>query len=599
MNFADIKSYKKVFILTTIIYGVLLVGISLLSNFYLSKSSIEELSNQKIESTFFEKELLLSQFLDQKVNQVKSIAENNFFVSYISSSYLQNYDYTKELFISLAKSDNMVDEIVYIDNSGQEIIKLSNNGIVFELENQSTKDYFQRFIKLNKNEIGILDIELNKNNGIIKQPLQPIVRFAQAIYQDGKVAGFVMVNIKVNSILNLLKNMELYDLYLIYNNKDYILNPNSLKNWSKDFNISINIQNDFKDYPQVLEMRSFKGNNIISKEIDIFDTNNIKMVIVSKKDHIQEKTNEQKFVIFYIMIGIIILSLPLSYILATIPDNLTKQLKNLNLSLEKKVIQKTYELQELNTKLEDKVKIEVKKNRDKDKILFKQSRQAIMGEVISTIAHHWRQPLSLINTIIANQKIQFILHTDTKENTQNSFNEIEQEIQNLSNIINDFRTFFQPNDKIKDTFEVDKVITDALNLALTSLSNIQVEIIKNFYIIHKITTYRSELSQVLVSVFKNSLEIFELRDVINPTITINSYENENDFVIEILDNGQGIDLAIIDKVFDPYFSTKINKNGTGLGLYISKIIVDEYLTGNISLSNIENGAKITLTIPKV
>jgi C4-dicarboxylate-specific signal transduction histidine kinase len=286
-------------------------------------------------------------------------------------------------------------------------------------------------------------------------------------------------------------------------------------------------------------------------------------------------------------------------VLATIPDRLTKELRKLNKSLEKKVLQKTKELKEFNQKLEIKVKEEVDKNRDKDKILFQQSRQAVMGEMISTIAHHWRQPLSLINTIIANQKVQMLMNNTDQKSLEDSLNEIEIEIKKLSDIINEFRNFFQPHNKAKEKFDLDNPIDEAIKLAISSFGKKNINIEKKYVLTNKIVSYRSEIIQVIVSTIKNSIEAFDRNNTQNPNIIINGIENSNNYIIEIIDNGGGIDEEIIDKVTDPYFSTKKSKNGTGLGLYISKIIAQEYLGGSIDVQNSQNGTKIILILSKV
>ncbi len=273
-----------------------------------------------------------------------------------------------------------------------------------------------------------------------------------------------------------------------------------------------------------------------------------------------------------------------------------------NETLEAKVSEKTHELQELNRVLENKVREEVLKNQKKDKQMLQQSRLAQMGEMISMIAHQWRQPLGAISATASNieMKIElesFDLNTKKGQNEQNKYfikklHEIGGFVQNLTVTIDDFRNFYKPN-KASVEVSIEDVVTKSLNIIKASLENDNIKLIYEYNSKEKFKMYDSEMMQVILNIIKNAQDNFReksLKDtashnIENPQIKIMIERRK----VDICDNGGGISEDIVDRIFDPYFSTKDEKNGTGLGLYMSKIIVEEHHNGKLNVINKEGG----------
>jgi PAS domain S-box-containing protein len=246
------------------------------------------------------------------------------------------------------------------------------------------------------------------------------------------------------------------------------------------------------------------------------------------------------------------------------------------------------------TNITDKVRIE-KELHDNEEMMIAQSQNAAMGEMISMIAHQWRQPLSVIsmsaNNIMADLELDIIEYDSLKDTST----EIMEQTIELSKTIDDFRNFFKPK-KTKEIVSIHEVFDDAFKIISKSLENNDVEIIKIFKSDKKIETYSRELMQVILNILKNSKEVLCEMKVENKIITINTYDYENSVVIEISDNAGGIPQGVIPKVFDPYFSTKNDKTGTGLGLYMCKVIIEKHLNGKINATNKEDGACFTIMI---
>jgi len=254
--------------------------------------------------------------------------------------------------------------------------------------------------------------------------------------------------------------------------------------------------------------------------------------------------------------------------------------------------QQTIKIQEFNDTLKKRIEEEVNKNREKDKHMLEQSRLAQMGEMIGMIAHQWRQPLSAISSasIAINMKAQMNM-LDSKSAIEIS-EKISEFTQYLSKTIDDFREFYKDAKEKKDvTYK--ELIDSTLNIVEVSLKNKNIELTTQMNSDITFHTYANELKQVLLNLIKNAEDALIEKGIENPYIKITTESNK----LIVSDNGGGISKDIIEKIFDPYFSTKKNLNGTGLGLYMSKTIIEEHCEGKLSVYNSAEGAIFTVELP--
>ncbi|ADN10204.1 PAS domain-containing sensor histidine kinase [Sulfurimonas autotrophica] len=229
------------------------------------------------------------------------------------------------------------------------------------------------------------------------------------------------------------------------------------------------------------------------------------------------------------------------------------------------------------------------------KQLLSNSRSAAMGEMISMIAHQWRQPLSLINTVIATLKIKKELGILDNKIIDNSINKIEKTTNFLSSTIDDFRDYFKPN-KIAAKVNISNLFEKSLFFLKSELKQLDIEYDINIDPDISIVTYKNELLQTILNILKNSIDAFKENNIKNKKISVIVVNNKESVLITIEDNAGGIRIDNLQKVFEPYFSTK-SKNGTGLGLYMCKTIINEHLHGNISLNSNTNGTKVAIQLP--
>ena len=253
------------------------------------------------------------------------------------------------------------------------------------------------------------------------------------------------------------------------------------------------------------------------------------------------------------------------------------------------VIQTTIELEEMNTSLINKVNEEVKKNRNKDKQLLQQSRLAQMGEMLSMIAHQWRQPLSAISSTSAAIELKAKLGKLDNEVVVTKARNISKYSQHLSSTIDDFRDFFKSNkDQVETSYN--SMITSVLSIIQSSIENKDISVIVELNTQRKFKTYPNEVRQVILNLIKNAEDILLEKEAQSPYIKLTTYSEENQEILEVSDNAGGIPEDIMDKIFDPYFSTKLERNGTGLGLYMSKTIIEDHCSGKLRVRNSKDGA---------
>ena len=254
------------------------------------------------------------------------------------------------------------------------------------------------------------------------------------------------------------------------------------------------------------------------------------------------------------------------------------------------------ELENFNKELEKKVEESIKKISEHEKLLLVKSKNIVMGEMIEMIAHQWRQPVTTIGMISNNVILNMLLDELDTDILKEDLEGINKQVRYLSDTIDDFRNFFKESKK-KEKFVLSDVIKHSISLLEKQFNKANIELtFENNYPNTTLNTFKSELIQALINIISNAKEAFSA-DIKNKFLKIRCDKDDRNVYITIADNAGGIKKDLIEKIFDPYFSTKKQKNGTGLGLYVCKIIICEHLNGNLSVENKNNGATFTLSLP--
>lgn len=327
------------------------------------------------------------------------------------------------------------------------------------------------------------------------------------------------------------------------------------------------------------------------------------LIASHQKDAIAEKNRNDRIFktsiyMLFLLIGLIFsLSIVIAIIIVT-------HFKELNSSLESNVNSKTKELRDLNDSLESRIKTEVENNRKKDQIMFQQARLASLGEMLQNIAHQWRQPLGALTMIIQSFQSKFLSGKLTEEFVDSRVEDAGVLSKNMSETLEDFRTFFNPNKSHKN-FSVKNVIEKSISLTKYQLDKEGVNVAFTMGDDIEIYGFENELTHVILNLINNSKDA--LKEIDDKKVLIVVKNTLNNVFINVIDNAGGIKSDIMTKIFDPYFTTKHQSAGTGIGLYMSKQMVEKHMNGKIQCKNIQHKmrsnqffdcAMFTLEIPK-
>ena len=249
----------------------------------------------------------------------------------------------------------------------------------------------------------------------------------------------------------------------------------------------------------------------------------------------------------------------------------------------------------LNDHLGERIRETVAELRSKDKILMIQNRQALMGEMINNIAHQWRQPLNMLGLLAQELPVVIRKGTFDLEFFESNSKKTMEIIQYMSKTIDDFGNFFRPN-KDKVEFKVIEAIEKAVSIMQGSLKEHQIAIVINAEGDPHKLGYANEFSQVIVNLVNNAKDAFLRKRVEKPVVSIGVCTKEGKTFVTVADNAGGIPEEILDKVFEPYFTTKGPGQGTGIGLFMSKTIIEKNMNGRLSARNLKDGAEFRIEI---
>ena len=229
-------------------------------------------------------------------------------------------------------------------------------------------------------------------------------------------------------------------------------------------------------------------------------------------------------------------------------------------------------------------------------LLLSQSRMAAVGEMTAMIAHQWRQPLASISAICATLKLDIGMDAYNESFFEERLGDISSLSQHLSSTIDDFRNFFK-QEQVQESIDIDDLVNQSLKIIEPVLVGSNITVHKAFKCAVSITTYPAELKQVILNILKNADDALKEQLITEPQIWIESRIEKEKVLLSIKDNAGGVPDELLTQIFQPYFSTKLQKDGTGLGLYMSKTIIESHCNGILSVHNDEMGAVFEIMLP--
>ncbi|MEA2049231.1 MAG: CBS domain-containing protein [Campylobacterota bacterium] len=504
------------------------------------------------------------------------------------------FDYLEE---DVYKEDLKISNII---DTTYELITVDINETIYSVLNKMKKHQIGSLIVMHdKHYVGIItekDIlkltynEVDKRNKVSLHMTSPVVTITDDIFVTNAIDIMKIKNIrrvvvvnKNNKLLALLTNRDI--LKHIKGNYARVL-QNKIKNAQEIMNFLpepiVEIYDGSEDnliYWMNKQAQNIFGTNLMDKSI---------LKIINKSDWL------------YIQ-NILIDTKTIKDIAIKINDRIYEVSGILSKNAETKYMKlifkdvTSYETEK--EKLQNIIDIEIKKRLDSEYLMMQQSKLATMGEMIGHIAHQWRQPLAQLGGIFMNIGSASNFEELDEQYLNKKLNDGNKLIKYMSQTIEDFRNFFEPN-KEKERFDISEYINNAVDLIKASLTfnHIKLTFTQKD---KKITSigYPSEFAQVILNILANSEDALVSRGVKEAKIDISISDDNQNILIKIKDNAGGIELKNINKIFDIYFTTKTRKEGSGLGLYMSKLIIETKLGGTISAENDNKGAVFTVKLP--
>lgn len=253
------------------------------------------------------------------------------------------------------------------------------------------------------------------------------------------------------------------------------------------------------------------------------------------------------------------------------------------------------ELEEYKKTLEQRIKTEVEENRKKDRMLHNQSKSVQMGEMLNMIAHQWRQPLNAISASAISVSMKLELDELGSDDIREHLTYIQWRVQKMSQTINDFMNFFKPDQEVQQ-FKLRDVMKEIESLMKAQLQARGIRLYYDTRTPILMCSYKKELAHVLINIIANARDAYEGKHINTKTIEVALVQDEEQNVtVSVRDQAGGIEEEHMEKIFNPYFTTKDQGKGTGIGLYMSKRIVCEILGGSIEAKNKNGGAEFTIT----
>jgi len=411
------------------------------------------------------------------------------------------------------------------------------------------------------------------------------------VYKNNKFYGVIESITHFNSISRGLRKTDNLEPIIVVENKytnqlrknaftNIFLHDHYIANLSVDKALMTYLEKrDINKYLQIKDYIIDNNNVVVNAPISFDGVKLANFLVFKNLDDIDttyiEEYKQNTFLylgLFIILLGLVLYII--SYYLYS------KEVKKLYTELTNN----QQKLKDLNASLKQTVDEEVSKNDEKNKIMFQQSKKAAMGEMIGNIAHQWRQPLSVITTAATGLKLKREIGILSDNEHDESLDMIVNSANYLSSTIDDFRNFFSPN-KDKNLFNSKEFIDKVFKLVSSDYKNKDIEVITNIEEL-EVETYENELLQVMINILNNARdELLKTEDLDARFIFICLRKMDNNIEIKIKDSAGGIDEQLIDRIFEPYFTTKHQSQGTGIGLFMSEEIISKHMHGKIKVSN--------------
>lgn len=427
-----------------------------------------------------------------------------------------------------------------------------------------------------------------------------MLSYSRAVYVDGVLIGVAGADILTEDTIDIVKTMKIYE-----GGSSFLFNKNfDVVAFSNDMDEIRYKNNEVRIKEYLLEEPSDVLRYIDENEEYILAFSEISngwvLGISQPSKEVFSPTRGLVFMLTLLTIACILVAIVFGVILARRLSkpilSASDELKLIEMgdythNIPKEFLERKDELGEFYNAIlaiQSELKYEAELNREKDVFMIYQSKQAKIGEMVGNISHQWKQPLNTINLILTNLYDDYKYQELDEKEFEKTINTLRKIVDNMVNTIKDFTDFLKPS-KENTKFDLSKSIHMVLDLMEVSLKYNQISTKVDVEPGIRIQGFHNEFSHVLFNVLNNARDAIIESQLEEKYISIRSFSKDKEVVIEIRNTGNQIPDEILEKLFQPYFTTKGDKDGTGVGLYISRIIVEQRMNGKIQLENVEDG----------
>ncbi|MBN7289159.1 sensor histidine kinase [Campylobacter curvus] len=556
------------YIVFTVILMASIIGIHIYFSYDLNYKKFE----REISMQSSDKIMKAQAYLKSKEDAIKAVAADKKFLECVSG----DQDYLNLLFSAIMQANKDYMRIVYVSKTGHEILGYERTSEGYEAYKISE---FKEEFHPNKAKEGNIAL----NFGLDENFKRPSLRLEAPIYADDGFKGELVIDALMDGFIDSLTMSMIYDVFLIDSEGYYIKHKDPKFDWSL-YGGKRKIEDDFKEELAGKIYHSgadgFIYENVFVQPFFI-GKQKFYLVMEGSKPSLNDMENNK--MIASILIFATIMSVIFTFVL-------TRPIRGIFTAVAKRAD----ELGELATNLDNTITLKTLEIAQKDRLLQNQNKFAELGELIGNIAHQWRQPLTRLSLILQNLRAFKRKNKMSDESFYEAVENSLHQIEFMTSTVENFRNFYKKDDA-KREFSVKSAVEDILGIigAIIEHSHIRIEVscAEDIFILAN----KNEFSQVLMNILINAKDAIDERALKNGLIKITATKNDSEILIQIEDNAGGIDAAIMQKIFDPYFTTKKDK-GTGIGLYIANTIVKERLGGSLSVQNTNDGAVFRIVL---
>ena len=353
--------YKKKLFLSFFLFGTVLITATLFLSTLIIQSIITQNALENAKNVYSSNRAIFRLYIDNFEAKLHAFSKSREFEENIDKKGGEGI--VADLFLMIANADNFIQNITYIDASGNEKIRVNRDACYAipyivkteELQNKKHRPYFKEILSLKEGEVWLSHLDLNIEHHQIERPYKPVLRVGMSVFKKGKKIGILKVNFFMNKVLDIFASNEFYHIYVVDKDGYFILHPNKKYNFSRYLNTKAKLQDFFEESHDILSQDVYEGKLIYAAKLPLNNSDKLRMIVVPTERILKFDQEDIIETIVLIFLFLTFISAPIAYFLSRTPARLKMEVEWANTDLERRVGEKTKELREMTRTLERKV----------------------------------------------------------------------------------------------------------------------------------------------------------------------------------------------------------------------------------------------------